>query len=268
MKNDKKEIIMNNLEIALIQSNIVWENPEQNRINFGKKIDSISESVDLIILPEMFTTGFTMNPEKVAETMEGKTVNWMKNIVVEKKSAITGSIIIKENNKYYNRLMFAKPSGEIETYNKRHTFTLAGEDTVYTAGTERLIVSYKGWRICPLICYDLRFPVWARNTEAYDVLLFVANWPKPRINAWNALLKARAIENMSYCIGVNRVGLDANNYEYSGNSAVYDVLGEKISNIKPKEEQTEIVVLDKKNIFTNREKLQFLNDGDGFNLVT
>ena len=254
------------LKIALIQSELVWENPNQNRDNFSDKIDAIKHGIDLIILPEMFTTGFTMNPEHVAETMEGETVNWMRKIASEKQFAITGSVIIKNNNQYYNRLLFVHPSGKIDFYDKRHTFTLAGEDKVFTAGTDKLIVNYKGWKICPLVCYDLRFPVWARNVENFDVLLYVANWPKPRINAWDVLLKARAIENMSYCIGVNRVGLDANNHEYSGNSAVYDVLGEKISKILPETEQVEIVELNKNHISSNRQKFQFLNDRDPFTL--
>ncbi len=256
----------NNLKIALIQSDLVWENPKQNRNNFSDKINAINQEVDLIILPEMFTTGFTMNASSVVEMMQGGTVKWMQEIAIKKNTAITGSIIISEDNKYYNRLIFVHPSSKIEIYNKRHTFTLAREDKVFTAGKERLIVNYKGWKICPLICYDLRFPVWARNTENFDVLLYVANWPKPRIHAWNNLLQARAIENMCYCIGVNRVGLDVNNYEYSGNSAAYDVLGREISKIDPYKEQTEIVVLDKNHIKVNREKLQFLNDRDEFNL--
>ncbi len=258
--------MMDNLKIALIQSGLVWENPKQNRDNFAAKIRTITESVDLIILPEMFTTGFTMNPGPIAETMEGETVIWMKKMASEKQSAITGSVIIKDHNQFYNRLIFVKPSGSIDVYDKRHTFTLAGEDKVYTAGTEKLIIDYKGWKICPLVCYDLRFPVWARNVENYDLLLYVANWPKPRIEAWNALLKARAIENMCYCIGVNRVGLDSNDYEYTGNSAVYNVLGDKISDISSNKEQTEIVILNKEHLKTNRKKLQFLNDRDRFTL--
>ena len=259
--------MLEKLNIVLIQSDLVWENPKLNRDNFSDKINSIKEQVDLVILPEMFTTGFTMNAQSVAETMEGDTLKWMQELASKKQVAITGSIVIKQNNNFYNRLLFVHPSGKIETYDKRHTFTLAGEDKVYTAGTDKLLVNYKGWKICPLICYDLRFPVWARNTEDYDVLLYVANWPKPRIEAWDSLLKARAIENMSYCIGVNRVGVDSNHYEYSGNSAVYDVLGKKITNITPNQEQIEIVVLEKNHIKTNRDKLQFLNDRDTFNLM-
>ncbi len=256
----------NTLKIALIQSDLVWENPEQNRINFKHKIDSIKEPVDLILLPELFPTGFTMKPEKVAETMDGETIQWMSKIASEKHSAITGSVIIKDDNKFYNRLIFVQPSGKIDIYDKRHTFTFAGEDKVFSSGTKKLIVDYKGWKICPLVCYDLRFPVWSRNVEDYDILLYPANWPKPRMVAWNALLKARAIENMCYCIGVNRIGVDFLENEYSGHSGVFDVLGEKISNIKPDKEQTEVVVLDKNHIKSNREKFQFLNDRDSFTL--
>lgn len=255
-----------NLTIALVQTDLVWENPEQNKINISKKIDAISEKTDLIILPEMFTTGFTMNPYDFAETMDGKFIFWIKNIAKEKNTAITGSIIIKENNNYYNRLIFVFPSGKIQKYDKRHTFTFAGEDKVFTAGNNKLIIEYKGWKICPLICYDLRFPVWARNVENYDILLYVANWPKPRINAWNTLLKARAIENMCYCVGVNRVGVDLRGNTYTGNSAVYDSLGKKVSTIKPDIEAAEIVTLNKDHLLKNRQKFQFLNDRDNFKL--
>ena len=258
--------MQNELYIALIQSDLVWENPVQNRLNFSKKINSISESVDVILLPEMFTTGFTMNASAVAETMHDDTVKWMLFTAKECNAALVGSVVILEDNKYYNRLLFVQPDGQIDTYDKRHTFTLAGEDKVYKAGHKRLVLDYKGWKICPLICYDLRFPVWSRNIENYDVLFYVANWPKLRITAWDDLLKARAIENMSYCIGVNRVGLDASNYEYSGSSAAYNVLGEKITNIALGTEQINIVKLDKAHIKTYREKLQFLNDKDDFNL--
>lgn len=254
------------LKIGLIQSDLVWENPEQNRINFSKKIDNINDIVDIIILPEMFATGFAMNASKVAETMDGETVVWMQEQAVKINAVITGSLVIKENDKYYNRLLFVEPSGYISTYDKRHTFTLVGEDKIYTAGTEKVIINYKGWKICPLICYDLRFPVWARNVADYDILLYVANWPKPRVAAWDALLKARAIENMSYCIGVNRVGLDGMNSEYSGHSAVYDVLGNCITSFQPNKEQTEIVTLEKSHIDAYRNKLKFLDDRDSFTL--
>ncbi|MFD0990235.1 amidohydrolase [Mariniflexile jejuense] len=255
------------LKVAIIQSDLAWESPKQNRKNFSEKIESIGKTVDVIVLPEMFATGFTMNAQTVAETMDGKTVSWMQKKAIETQAAIIGSLIILENNKYYNRLLFVKPSGTISTYDKRHTFTLAGEDKVYSAGTEKVIINYKGWKICPLVCYDLRFPVWARNVENYDVLMYVANWPKPRVLAWDALLKARAIENMTYVVGVNRVGLDEAQNEYSGNSAVYDVLGNIISNIKPNKEQVEVVVLDKNHIQFYRNKLKFLDDKDAFTLM-
>ena len=254
------------LKVALIQSNLVWENPEQNRINFTNKISLITQPVDLIILPEMFTSGFTMHPNQVAESMTGDTVLWMQKLATQKNTAITGSVVIKENSNYYNRLLFVFPNGEIEHYDKKHTFTLAGEHKAYKAGSTVLMVNYLGWKICPLVCYDLRFPVWARNSSDYDVLLYVANWPKVRIAAWDTLLKARAIENMSYCIGVNRVGLDGNNFEYSGHSAAYDVLGERLDAITIGKEATEIVTLKKDHISKYREKLGFLNDRDQFTL--
>lgn len=255
------------LKIACIQSDLIWENPEQNHKSFTKKISDISETADVVILPEMFTTGFTMNAEKVAETMEGKTVEWMKQQAVKTNAAIVGSVIILENNNYYNRLLFVEPSGKITTYDKRHTFTLAGEDKVFTAGNKKVIIDYKGWKICPLICYDLRFPVWARNTEDYDILLYVANWPKPRIAAWDTLLQARAIENMCYCIGVNRVGIDGIKMEYSGHSAVYDALGNSITSIEPFKEQAEIVLLEKRHLSAYRNKFKFLDDRDKFILT-
>ncbi|HLV69811.1 MAG TPA: amidohydrolase [Xanthomarina sp.] len=254
------------LKIALIQTELVWENPKQNRVYLTKKVESISEAVDVIILPEMFTSGFTMNPEKVVETMFGETIVWMQDLALKKQTALMGSMVISEHGHFYNRLLFVHPNGIIETYDKKHTFTLAGEDKVYTAGKSKLIVTYKGWKICPLICYDLRFPVWSRNVENYDILVYVANWPKVRVAAWDALLKARAIENMSYCIGVNRVGLDGNNHEYSGHSAVFDVLGEKLDRIPENQEFIDTFTLSKNHIETYREKLNFLNDKDAFNL--
>ncbi len=258
--------MVNELKVALIQSNLVWEHPEQNRINFSEKINALNDNVDLIVLPEMFTSGFTMNAESVAETMDGVSLHWLQDLAVQNTTAITGSLVIKEQDKYYNRLVFVHPDGQIDCYDKRHTFTLANEHKTYTAGTKTLVVNYKGWTIKPLICYDLRFPVWARNIEDYDLLLYVANWPKIRIDAWDALLKSRAIENMSYCIGVNRVGLDGNAYEYSGHSGAYDVLGNRLDTIPSGTACTEVVTLQKAHISKYREKLGFLNDRDTFTL--
>ncbi|WP_435261099.1 amidohydrolase [Tenacibaculum sp. nBUS_03] len=255
------------LSVALIQSDLVWENPIANRMSFEEKIKGITAKVDLIILPEMFTTGFTMNASENAETMEGETIQWMKGIATTLDVAVIGSIIIKEHENYYNRLLFIHPSEEIETYNKKHTFTLAKEHETYTAGQNNILIEFKGWRIRPLICYDLRFPVWARNTDNYDVLLYIASWPKPRINAWDSLLKARAIENMSYTIGVNRVGVDANNYEYSGNSICYDTLGNCLAKSDKGEESILIVELDKQVQNNYRDKFRFLEDGDAFRFI-
>ena len=252
------------LNVALVQTSLVWENSKANRTHIEDKVSSIT--ADLIILPEMFSSGFTMNASEVAETMDGETIAWLKSLSKTKNAAIVGSLVITENNNYYNRLVFVEPNGTLTTYDKRHTFTLAGEHKVYTAGSEKTIIDYKGFKICPLVCYDLRFPVWARNSENYDVLIYVANWPKVRIAAWDALLKARAIENMSYCIGVNRVGLDGNNYEYSGHSAVYDVLGHRMDSIPESIETVEVVTLEKSHITKYRERLGFLKDRDTFNL--
>jgi predicted amidohydrolase len=253
------------MKVALIQSSLFWENPIANRNYFEEKIIAITEKVDLIVLPEMFTTGFTMNPKDVAETMQGKTILWLQSLAKAKNSAITGSLIIEENSNYYNRLVFVFPSGEIQFYDKRHLFTLAGEDKVYTSGKEKLIVEYKGFKICSLVCYDLRFPVFARNVEDYDLLIYVANWPKPRINAWDILLQARAVENMCYTIGVNRIGYDASNFEYVGHSQVVDFLGNYI--LEPQEiEGVFIVELNKEKLLETRKKFGFLNDRDSFEL--
>ena len=256
----------NSLQIVLLQASLVWHNSKENRTLFSQKINAIDTDVDIIILPEMFTTGFSMQPIEIAETMKGETVKWMQKVASEKNAVIAGSVIIIEDNNYYNRFLFVHPSGEINYYDKRHLFTLAGEDKIYTSGNEKLIVNYKGWKICPLICYDLRFPVWSRNVENYDILIYVANWPKPRINAWDTLLKARAIENMCYTVGVNRVGVDANNLEYCGHSAVYDCLGENLTGIHENNEETIAITLVKNHISETRNKLNFLADKDNFTL--
>ncbi|WP_108422513.1 amidohydrolase [Flagellimonas amoyensis] len=250
------------LRIALIQSHLHWENPEQNRKMFGEKIHSLSEDVDLVVLPEMFTSGFTMQPVHIDPSEGKKTVEWMQRLAQQKNTAITGSIVFQENGNQFNRLFFVEPDGKASTYNKKHTFTLAGEDKVYEAGKQKLIVEYKGFKICPLICYDLRFPVWARNVEEYDVLIYVANWPKPRIEAWDTLLKARAIENMAYCVGVNRIGQDHLQHEYPGHSAVYNELGKQIA--YSHEEETLYATLDKEQMESTRKKLRFLEDRDNF----
>ena len=255
------------LNVAIIQADLKWEDSVANRSLFSKEIAALSDSVELIVLPEMFTTGFSMNAENLAEETNGETLLWMKEQAKLKDAAITGSVIITENGEFYNRLFFVFPDGTVQKYDKRHTFTLAKEDKTYTAGTERLIVNYKGWKICPLICYDLRFPVWARNTEDYDLLIYVANWPKKRVAAWDALLKARAIENMSFCIGVNRVGEDGDGFVYNGHSAIYDCLGAILTQQNAENEFAKEITLDKTHLENTRNQLKFLQDRDEFRLV-
>ena len=253
------------LRIALIQAPLVWNSPKKNRRYFEQRISESSE-VDLFILPEMFTTGFTMTPELVEENMFEETSAWLQKVATENTCAITGSLICKEGTSYYNRLLFVDDHQNSYTYDKRHLFTLAGEQNQYTAGTEKLIVPYKGWKICPLICYDLRFPAFARNQEDYDVLLFVANWPEVRIHAWNVLLQARAIENMSYVAGVNRIGTDNNNHYYSGHSQVLDELGNYI--VKPTSNESVIIAnLSKSQLEKSRGKFGFLRDRDDFKVT-
>lgn len=255
------------LKVAFIQADLIWEDSKSNRKNFKAKIKELPDGIDLVILPEMFTTGFTMNAEAFSESMEGETISWMKKRALEIDVAITGSIIIKEEGCFYNRMIFVFPDGTLEYYDKRHLFSLAGEDKVFTSGTKKGIVDFRGWKFCLQVCYDLRFPVWSRNVENYDVLVYVANWPKPRILAWDSLLKARAIENMSYCIGVNRIGVDNQQNEYCGHSAVYDVLGNNITPLKPNKEQVEIVTLERNHINFYRGKLEFLKDKDTFTIM-
>jgi len=253
------------LQLALFQLPLIWEEPETNRKAFSKRLDSISEGTDLILLPEMFSTGFTMTPSNIAEEEGPITCEWMREQAVKTRAALCGSLVFRENGAYYNRLYFIGPDGVEYFYDKHHTFTLAGENEVYASGTDKLILSYRGFRICPLICYDLRFPVWSRNVEGYDLLLYVANWPDTRIAAWDTLLKARAIENMAYCAGVNRIGTDANGHRYNGHSAVYDALGNQL--VYSEEEAILYAGLELDSLNTTRDSLKFLDDRDAFSLA-
>lgn len=251
------------MKIVLLQSNLVWENPKANIVHFTNQINSLTEQVELIVLPEMFTTGFTMNPFNCSESMDGTTVKWMKKTAKEKQVALMGSIIIEEEMSYFNRLIFVYPNGDSIYYNKRHLFSLAGEDNVYRKGTEKVIIEYLGWKICPLICYDLRFPVFSRNVENYDLLIYVANWPNERIQAWDILLRARAIENLSYVVGVNRVGKDQNKLVYPGHSQVIDPLGNYL--IEPYDKELiKIINVEKEKLIEIRSKLNFLANKDQF----
>ncbi len=252
------------LNITLIQSDIVWEDKEANLAHYESVIAGITESKHVVVLPEMFSTGFSMAPERLAEPMDGPTVRWMADIAVKFRCILTGSLMIADDGKYYNRMLWVQPDGRIGFYDKRHLFAYGSEDKHYTAGDTRQIVSVNGWRINLQVCYDLRFPVWARNkgTE-YDILLYVANWPQQRSMAWKTLLQARAIENMSYVVGVNRVGSDAKGNTYSGDSSVFGPLGETIWQ-QTGEATTYTVRLDREVLENARISFPFLNDADKF----
>jgi omega-amidase len=272
---------MSALTITLIQTALYWEDKPANLSMLEQKISSVKEKTELVILPEMFSTGFSMKPETLAETMEGETVQWMNRIAAEKKIILTGSVIITDRGQteavrpYFNRLIWMLPNGQYGIYDKRHLFAYAGEDKHYSSGNKRLIASAKEWKINLLICYDLRFPVWSRLTPSllkergsggeveYDLLIYVANWPERRNHAWKTLLQARAIENQCYVAGVNRVGYDGNNIYHSGDSMVADPFGEILYQ-KAHEEDIFTITLQKDKVDEARAKLPFWKDGDKF----
>lgn len=259
---------MQTLTCTLIQSKLFWQDAGANRKMFEQKINSIKEKTEIVILPEMFSTGFSMQPEQFAETMEGETVAWIKHIASSKKIVVAGSLMINEDDNYYNRLLWMLPNGHCGCYDKRHLFAYGDEHNHYSEGNKRLIASAKGWKINLQVCYDLRFPVWARqcmrnNSFEYDVLIYVANWPERRSLAWKTLLQARAIENQCYVIGVNRVGEDGNNVYHSGDSMVIDPLGEILYQ-KKDEEDIFTIALDKKHLDDVRKKFPFWRDADRF----
>ena len=258
------------LSVTLIQTALFWEDKNRNLAMLEDKIMGIDEKTNLVILPEMFSTGFSMRPSVLAETMDGQTIEWMKKISNAKKIIVTGSIIIEDNGHYFNRLIWMLPNGNYGFYDKRHLFAYAGEDQHYTAGNKRLITSVNGWKINLQICYDLRFPVWARQqsneSPEYDLIIYVANWPERRNHAWKTLLTARAIENQSYVIGVNRVGEDGNQINHSGDSMLIDPLGNILFS-KQQEEVIHSFVLTKDSLNQTRNKFPFWNDADHFNIL-
>ena len=281
---------MSHLTFTLIQSNLQWEDKTANLQQLEEKILSIQEPTQIIVLPEMFNTGFSMKPEELAEDMNGPTVAWMKRMAMEKRVIITGSLMIRENAQsghtdqmspttqvnYFNRLIWMLPNGQHGIYDKRHLFAYAGEDKHYKAGKKRLIASVNGWKINLQVCYDLRFPVWGRQAVAhstaepegpeFDVLIYVANWPERRVHAWKTLLMARAIENQCYVIGVNRTGNDGNGINHSGSSMVIDAMGEVLYE-KEHEEAIHTITLSKEKLEEIRHKLPFLKDADDFSLL-
>jgi predicted amidohydrolase len=267
---------MPDLSVTIIQADLKWEDKEANMQMFSERISYIPDKTEVVILPEMFNTGFSMRPESLAENMDGKTVEWMKNIASSRKIILTGSLMIHENGSYFNRLIWMLPNGNCGIYDKRHLFAYGNENTHFAAGNKRLIAQVKGWRVNLQVCYDLRFPVWARQQKTfkgsgpdqsmeYDLLVFVANWPDRRIVAWKTLLQARAIENQCYVIGVNRVGNDGHEIYYSGESMIIDPLGEIVYH-KAHDEDTFTYTLKKEKLQEVRDKYPFWKDADTFQI--
>lgn len=260
---------MSDLSVTLIQSSLHWEDTDANLKMFDEKIDSIKEKTEIVMLPEMFSTGFSMHPEILAETMDGKTIQWMRATASKKKIILTGSIIIEENGQYFNRLIWMLPNGQFAFYDKRHLFAYAEEHQHYTAGNKKLMAQVKGWKIYPVICYDLRFPVWLRQPpeeeERYDLLICVANWPASRSDAWDVLLCSRAIENQCFVAGINRSSTDGNHIYYNGGSAIVDPEGKVIIR-KDKDESMIQYTLQKDTITDTRKRFPFLQDADHFTI--
>jgi predicted amidohydrolase len=257
-----KKMVENILNLKIIQPTIIWGDIVANLLHLEEMLEKDLLPADIIILPEMFTTGFSMDVLHLAETIDGKAFKWMQSIAKCYKAAITGSIIFQENSKYFNRLFWINPDGEWFTYDKRHLFSIANENQYFESGTERLIVNFKGWRICPLICYDLRFPVWSRNNNQYDLLVYVANWPAARNYVWNILLRARAIENQCFVAGVNRVGRDAENIHYIGESCVIHPKGYPITLLHEPNEMIIHSAINLEELLDFRKKFPVLDDAD------
>jgi predicted amidohydrolase len=255
-----------NLNITLIQSDLFWENVNSNLFNFGKLISNIKDT-DIILMPEMFNTAFCPKSSHLAESMDGKTINWMKDISKAKGCAIVGTLMIKEGGNIFNRLVWISKNGTIYTYDKHHLFSLIKEGKYITKGKERIIVELEGWKICPLICYDLRFPVFSRNDVEYDMLIYLANWPVKRIDAWDTLLKARSIENQCYTIGVNRVGEDGNEIPFNGHSKVFDAFGKELFSATENKEEVLQFEISLDDLKLKRRQMNFLEDRDNFSLL-
>jgi omega-amidase len=257
---------MQDLKVTLIQSSLHWQNPEANMAMFEEKIWKIKEQTDLIILPEMFSTGFSMEAAQLAEPMNFRVFKWMKQQAAQTGARVMGSAIIKEQDKFFNRLIWMEPDGAFSVYDKRHLFRMGGEDKVYTAGSKKIIKEIKGWKILPLICYDLRFPVWSRNVNnSYDLLIYIANWPSVRSLAWNTLLRARSIENICYVAGLNRISEDGNGLKYSGESTIIHANGEDLCHLQ-QEEKIVTQTLSWEELKTFRDKFPANLDSDQFQI--
>ena len=254
------------MNVLLLQTDIKWEAPVYNRDRAVKMIDAATSQPDLIVLPEMFTTGFCMSPESIAEETDSDTLAWMRATAERKSAAVAASVVTMENGNYYNRFYFVKPDGSYAVYDKRHLFTFGGEHEKYTAGENRVIVQYGGFRILLQICYDLRFPVFSRNTGDYDMIIYIASWPVPRIEVWNTLLKARAIENVCYVVGVNRVGKDPY-CDYNGGTALIDYLGKPLVTAEWGKEEAVSASINKDDLINFRKKFPALQDADQFRII-
>ena len=259
--------IKNNLRITLAQVDLIWENPGQNRLDLEIQIRQLAGKSDLVILPETFTTGFSMRVCDLAEPMDGSTINWLLNLSQTTGLAIGGSLLIRDNDLYYNRFVFITPSGEISFYDKRHLFSLGGESNSFTPGDQRLIVNYLGWRIALYVCYDIRFPVWCRNVNDTDLMIFTANWPASRSKVWKILLKARAIENQVYVAGVNRVGTDGNGISYLGESQLINLHGDRLPETNLTNSELITYEISKKELNDFRVKFPVANDADRFLII-
>lgn len=254
---------MENLKVALVQTHLEWENSAQNLKKFENLLSTI-ETVDLVVLPEMFNTGFSMNVEQLAQTESGEAVNWMKKTALANNFALAGSLMIQEDADYFNRFVMVYPCTGIETYDKRHLFRMGNEDKIFTPGKTHPVFKYEGWGIRPQVCYDLRFPVWSRNKNNYDLLIYVANWPAPRREVWKTLLKARAIENQCYVIGVNRIGSDGMNLQYKGDSMVIDYKGNVIADLPEDADGIVYATLSLPELHKFRDKFPVYLDADDF----
>lgn len=253
------------MKVTLLQRNIVWNNPVENRQRISTILTNFSDT-DLFVLPEMWTTGFAIDPKNTAEVSSSNTLNWMQEVAAQNKCAICGSVVVKDNDSYYNRLYFVKPDQSVTYYDKRHLFAYGGENKYYNRGNQKVIVNYQNVRILLLVCYDLRFPVWSRNEDDYDMIVYVANWPTSRIDVWNTLLKARALENQCFVVGVNRVGKDPL-CPYCGCSVVFDAYGKVLASCERDKECEATVSLDMNKMVAFRKKFPVLNDKDRFNIV-
>lgn len=256
---------LNHLKCLLVQSQLFWADADANRRQLESIVRTRGTDCDLVVFPETFTSGFLGDVEAGAETMDGTTLEWMSILAADVDCVLCGSVAIATSNGRVNRFLWVPPDGNVQFYDKRHLFSYGGEDKRYIAGHERKIIHYRGWRICPQICYDLRFPVWCRNRDDYDVLIFVANWPEPRTSAWTALLRARAMENQSYVIGVNRSGKDPRGLEYIGASAIYDPLGSTVLDLGT-EECSDVASIELEKVVEIRSRLPFLQDADEFEI--